>query len=315
MLQVLQAAFGRWPKTDISVAAIDHLQWKRESDPEAEAYHCVAELEGRIVGVQLYIVQDVTVRGDVLRIAQGADFCVHPDYRGRGVRRAMYEHSFTTVEVGTPLILTIDSDHPAMRHINYVEPRKRVTFANKIHVLECDDAPMPGGLSNSGMRIRRVSEFDERTDAFCVEASGVFDLIVRRSQTYLNWRYADERAGTFLIYVADEGSNLIGYAVAGTAQGRACIADVLVLPGRSDVAAALLQRTVRDFRENGIGKVACWTMTHHPYQLALSTAGFNTKRRSLALLTRPRGDRPNSVTFADDPRAIVHIMAGDTDLV
>jgi ribosomal protein S18 acetylase RimI-like enzyme len=294
---------------------MEHLRWKRSSHPDAGRYQCVAELGGRIVGVQLYFVQDVKVGDEILQVAPGTDFCVHPDFQRRGVRRAMYDHSFSTVEVGTALILTHDSDHPAMVRVEETGPLPRTAIANKIMVLEARTAASQRPQDSGHVRVDEVNAFDAGTDAFCVAASEPFQLIVMRSQRYLNWRYADKRAGMFTIYVAEERDALAGYVVASVSRGRGYIADLLVSPGRLDVAEALLRRALAGFARDGIGAAECWSMVHHAYLPAVLAAGFESKRRTRFLWTRPRGGRPERVTFARDPKARVHFLAGDTDLV
>lgn len=312
---LLEAAFGGWPKVDTDVAPVDHLRWKRLSHQDAANYHCVAEFGGRIVGAQLYFVQDIKVGPRILRSANGVDICVHPEYQRRGVRTAMMNFSRTTVERETPFLLTVDSGHPAMLHLVDKMGIETNYLANKLYVLECDVTSSRSDARDTPMRVRRVDAFDERTDDFCAEASEPFQLIVVRDRRYLNWRYADKRAGKFAIYLAEEADHLIGYVTASVSQGKGCIADLLVLAERVDAAEALLNRALSDFAGSSIRTAQSWSLMHHPYQAALSGAGFSAKRRTLALRTRPRAGRSNAVGFSGDPNALIHIMAGDSDLV
>jgi GNAT superfamily N-acetyltransferase len=314
IVALLEAAFERWPSFDTGVAPIDHLRWKRLSHPEAAEYNMVAELDGKIVGTMMYMVQDVKVGDCVLRSANGIDICVHPDYQGQGIRRAMVNFAWQGVEVKTPFLLMFLSEHPAMNHSTLKLGVERTSLANKVHAFECD-VPASVVPAAPGVPIRRVDTFDGRTDAFCAQASAPFQLIVARSRRYLNWRYADPRAGGFAIYVAEEGERLIGYAAARIGADKGYIADVLALPGRLDAVEALLSATLAGFAERSVSTIECWSPMHHAYRPVLDELGFTNMRRTIPVRTRARGRNPDPVTFADDPRAAIHIMAGDSDLV
>ena len=43
----------------------------------------------------------------------------------------------------------------------------------------------------------------------------------------------------------------------------------------------------------------------------LSEAGFSEKKRTWVIRAGPRGQRPDTVYFRDDPRALVHLTSGD----
>jgi hypothetical protein len=54
ILEVIQAAFPRWPSFELAAPAIDHLRWKLgPAGEEAIADHIVIELDGRVVAVRL----------------------------------------------------------------------------------------------------------------------------------------------------------------------------------------------------------------------------------------------------------------------
>lgn len=310
IIDVLQAAFGRWPKFDDGVPALDHLRWKRECDPEGLEYNCVAEKDGQIVGAQFYWIQRLKVGEGVVRSAQGHDFCVHPDFQGLGIRTGMKKLAYETVELTTEFSLSVDGDHPAMVHMVQKADDGRHSMANKVHVLQCDIGSRPPETAANG-RVRRVDQFDERADEMCAEAERAFDLMFLRGQKSLNWRYADPRAGKYTILAAEEGGHLHGYAVTRATAGRGYIADLLVRPGRIDALRALLRNAMGVFAEAAVPTAEVWSPVHHPYQTVLSEAGFNEKKRTWVIRARPRGQHADIVYFRDDPRALVHLTSGD----
>lgn len=310
IVRVLQAAFGRWPKFDDGIPAIDHLRWKRECDPEGLEYNCVAEKDGRIVGAQFFWIQRLKVGEGVLRSAQGHDFCVHPDFQGLGIRTGMKKLAYETVELTTEFSLSVDGDHPAMVHMVEKTNDQRFELANKVHVLQCDVASR-AREANADVRARRVERFDGRADEMCAEAASAFELVYLHGQESLNWRYADPRAGAYSIYIAEEGDQLLGYAVTRASQGRGYIADLLALPDRHDAIVALLRKTLDSFASGGVTTAQVWSLVHHPYRTALSEAGFSEKKRTWVIRARPRGLHADTVYFRDDPRALVHLTSGD----
>src|SRR3546814_384679 len=125
--------------------------------------------------------------------------------------------------------------------------------------------------SQSAFEVRSLDRFDERIDTFCIEAATAFDLIQARDQGYLNWRYADDRAGQFTIRIAeDAGGRLLGYLVLRTGRATTDLADLLALPGRTDVAQALVRDAVGLSRATGASAVRSWTMRGHPYEALLA---------------------------------------------
>jgi predicted N-acetyltransferase YhbS len=314
IVQVLQAAFGRWPKFDDGISAIEHLRWKRECDPEGLEYNCVAEKDGRIVGTQFFWIQRLKVGEGTLRSAQGHDFCVHPDYQGLGIRTGMKKFAYGTLELRTEFSLSVDGDHPAMVHMVEKADQGRHFMANKVHVLRAQ-VKTTGRDAGGPICVRRVDRFDERVDEMSAEAASEFQMILQRTQHSLNWRYADPRAGRYTILIAEEGERLIGYAATRTWQSRGYVAEVLTLPGRGDALEALLRGAMGAFAEAAATDVEIWTPVHHPYNAVLSDAGFNEKRRTWQIRARPRGAHDDPVYFRDDPKALVHLTSGDCGVV
>lgn len=167
----------------------------------------------------------------------------------------------------------------------------------------------------AGWTIRRVDQFDERFARFWEEASAPFAFILERTQAYLNWRYADPRAGSFTILIAEADERILGYTVLQCSYGRGYIADLLALPSQPDVAESLVRSALARFREAAVSSVECWSPRHHPYRQGLRRAGFLCKRRDISLRAQPELRTPERLELLDDPLAAVHVAIGDTDMV
>ena len=162
--------------------------------------------------------------------------------------------------------------------------------------------------------IRTSGAFDARTDAFCAKASEAFDLIQYRDRLYLNWRYLDPRGGPFVVRVAEEDGELLGYAAISMAGHQAKLADVLTLPGRDDVARTLVSDAVQQARAAGKSSIRAWLPSHHPVMPALREHAF-FPARSAGTLTYDDETPDHALAFLEDPRASVHYMLGDTDAI
>jgi len=166
----------------------------------------------------------------------------------------------------------------------------------------------------SDWRLERTSRFDTRFDVFADEASTAFDFIGSRRADYLNWRYADRRAGNFVITLAETPDRILGYSVLSACRGRALVADLLTLPGRADVADSLIADSIRSARAVGAAAIECRLPKHHPYRPLLRRAGFFRTTKAASFFEAV-GVPEDAIAFLDDPGASVHLTLGDSDTV
>lgn len=148
-----------------------------------------------------------------------------------------------------------------------------------------------------------------------VEAAAPFWLIVERTPEYLNWRFADARAGAFAIRLAESDGHILGYLVLRMSGGRGHIADLLVLPGRDDVVASLVRDALGQFQSSGVSSVECWATRNHPYREALGQHGFDEKRRTIQFYCQPMRVADEVVEPFGGRDLVMHLVSGDTDLV
>jgi GNAT superfamily N-acetyltransferase len=308
---LLRAAFGRWPPATIAVEPSDHLAWKLSS-PGAEGTHVVVEAQGEIIGCRFTLARRMMLCGVERSARFGADNAVHPDWQGRGVMTRMREFGWQQLAQHFDLNSGVtDNDVVLKQDLR----EKRRLFANRIEVLERDALDVPAASAVAGVTVREAAAFDDRIDDFSHEASQPFDIIVVRSREYMNWRYADHRAGRFTIVFAEHDAQLLGYAVLSAFGERGNIADLLVRPERPDILEALLQHCVTRLAASGALRVQVWNPAHHPYRGSLLRNGFTAKRTMQVTLGAYRPDLEDALDVLDDPRAAVHFMGGDTDIV
>ena len=314
-LALLTAAFDGWPKVEIAVDPIEHLRWKLDSADDAHRYHAVAEAGTRIVGLRGFFVQRVKLRGRVVRARQSLDEAVHPEFQRRGVMEGIRRFCDPQLDFH----FGVRSGHPAIRKMNVTLGEGKHTFGTKVEALVRHlgrpEAGKSGPAGDAACTIAEASSFDGRVDELFEEASKPFQFIVVRDRNYLNWRYADPRAGIFTILLAEEHEHLAGYAVISVSRGRGHIADLLAMPGRTDIIQALIEYGMSRFQRGGLSAVECWMPRGHPYQAVLAGLGFVEKRRTLVFNYKPLRLAEEDLEFLRERAVSIHLTSGDTDLV
>ena len=349
MLELLLRAFRRWPEFEIPVPALEHLRWKLRSDPIAARHQWVTEIDQRIAAMALRIFPRVRVRGRDYLARHDVDAAVDPDYQGRGLYRAILDHVFASPRDREFSLTFWFSTNPKTRRLGRAEDGE--PFGNPIQVLQKPyDAraivarrqERYGGRLPAPLAVLRIElekavnrlahppylrrprwkgsihtleRFDDRIGEFFDEAARVFDFIVVRSRDYLNWRYCDPAAGRFTVRAAEQQGRLLGYLVLKVAEGEGSIADLLALPGRSDVVRSLLEDALHHFRGASVELVTCWMVSRHPFNGILRRYGFFDSRRSVGCRYRTLSLDRSELELLEDPRARIHLTHGDSDWV
>ena len=310
ILELLTAVYGHWPSVDIDVEPVSHLRWKLASDPSVMQYHCLRVAGERAVGLEIMILQQYKIRDRTARAFLVTDLAVHPDYRGQGIMRDLWVIDKPEYIDAVDLVASISGNRTVKRHHRRQE--SNLYLADAIEVLECS---LPAGApAADAFEIRSVPVFDDRVDGLWHRASQQFSLAVIRSKNYLNWRYADPRAGRFTIRFAEDRGDLLGYSVLRRSGGRAYIADLLTLPHTDDVVQALVVDALSRFGEQSESAVRCWLPRHHDYLQVFLSCGFRPTRQVQGFSVVPMGN--DYLEFlSTEEQAPVHISIGDTDLV
>jgi GNAT superfamily N-acetyltransferase len=308
-------------------------------------------VDGKLIAFIGAWTRPALLKGQPVTIADGSDICVHPDYQGRGVMGAL----ISSGEEGrrSDACYIEGSSHPAVIRGRAAVPEARGEFGDRIErfvapltlrsaagTFRLQPGRSPRKLARSAGRIlawlwrrgrrtavgapdisvREVEAFDERTDVLWHEASRQFDFVMVRDQAYLSWRYADKRAGDFTILHAEDekGARLLGYAVYCTDRtgARGYVADLLVVPDRLDVAAALTRDALARLRRAGAEDAELWLPERHPYRAVLEDAGFVLRRRKEVTAYRVTSARfETQLACLSEPDVALHFTLGDMDRV
>lgn len=115
-----------------------------------------------------------------------------------------------------------------------------------------------GGAFGGELETVQLERFDESFDEFFEKVAATIPCLPEKDAAFLNWRYvASTTAPVTILGVRGEDGGLLGYAVlkvamSGPDKGKdSGILDLTTLPGRYDVARALLREIVRSLRKAG----------------------------------------------------------------
>src|ERR671916_1021674 len=109
-----------------------------------------------------------------------------------------------------------------------------------------------GNAFAGGPKVEPAQRFDESFDAFFEKVAAGVSCVVEKDAAFLSWRYGSgSPQWPSTILTVREAEGLAGYAVVSTVSGGqdGYVLDLVSLPGRRDVARALLRESVGLLRE------------------------------------------------------------------
>jgi GNAT superfamily N-acetyltransferase len=337
-------SFGGWPQSSLRhVPAIDHLSWKM-ADPHTDLALFGGRLDGRLVHAATLRAANLRLRGEKVRQVRFVDTSVDPEFRGRGLAGAamghLREHHLLprALRIGEP-------QHGAIRgwyggrnrplgnrvflHARILDAGRCLSHLGSV----VDSVPARllsrvalrlaslwgrlralGGRSSAGFDIEDAAHFDSGVEPLLEEAVADFDLLHERNAAYLDWRYCDRRGGDFSVRAVRQGGRWLGYAVTCVRGDLGYLADILLQPGRPELADALVRDSVDRLERAGVAGVACWLPKRHPYRSSLKRQGLLAVR-DVGISYRSEDWPAEKLRFLEALDVRVHYTIGDTDLV
>lgn len=346
---MLVEVFGQWPSFDLDCKSVEYWRWRYLSKPGNEGHLSVAEAGGRIIGCLHHTPMDMKISDAVYSGMLSGDFAVLEPFRGerltarfskkeRALRKKTGE-MFSFFE--TPNVRVIRRynrlAHILPFHSRHLIRIRRISehLARKRHPWRRIKAPAYKLVQNaqrfmlrsrrSGAepetRISEIRTFDERFDAFWEKIARHYGLIVKRDRDYLCWRYGDSRGGSFSVFCAEDDEGVVGYVVLRINSMApdypvGFVMDLLCLPGRPEVAASLLQKSLSYFDDREVNAVNCLVPRGHPYFKLYRAHGFvdTMERNSVFLnLTGPLEEQMAAVARLPTDRTFY--AYGDIDTI
>jgi GNAT superfamily N-acetyltransferase len=218
VLDLLQAAFGAWPRDINGVSASEFFRWKHLDAPFGRSGLVVAEADGLIVGFVAYMPWRFKARGRPVLSLRGTDLAVHPAYRRRGVSVALRLESNVSSEFSFIWSNPNIQSQPGQRKLG----RRPVRVLAQFVQLRRQIARTAGRVYARRLRTRRDLSVEAAPAATVIDDDLLAPLIDHIGQAgdrlatdktidYLRWRY-----GRFADYHAvriDREGTLAGVAI------------------------------------------------------------------------------------------------------
>ena len=322
IVHLLDLVFDGWPKLDLISSPLEHWRWKYIDNPQKSRSVRVALSNNRIIGCAGNIILKIKIGDTALNCAQGVDFAVNPDFRGRGAITKMgelFDELITRHNVAVnygiesnPILIARDlrRGHPHFphtianlvrikdieAHLNAIPVQKawlmkygfRVTkYVNKI--MNIINRPISRG---EGLPVHEITHFDNQIEEFWKKVSSNYRFIIERNPEYLNWRYCDPRAGGFVVRQVRENEEILGYSVLKINRYLVdypvgFIVDLLAIPDRLDVADKLVEDAIGYFDDRDVNIINYLVVKNHPYESVVRSRGFLDSRIKFHLFYVP----------------------------
>ena len=198
MLELLGAAFGRWPRGIRGVGGSEFFNWKHMESPYGPSSLLVAEAGGSLVGFLAYMRWRFRAGGRTFETMRGVDFALHPDRRRRGASSALTRAAIAHFPDGLAFVwgnpnaqgtpVSVRSGwHDLGAVPRFIRPRARLLAALG-RSAEADGAsPAAPVAATSAADLLRDGDFVSHLLGKIREPED--RLVTERSLDYLRWRY------------------------------------------------------------------------------------------------------------------------------
>ena len=257
---LFQSSFGR----DM---AEGYLAWRYVDNPASDLLACVAR-DGDVVVANYSASPCVMTTGDdEIRSALSMTTMTHPDYQGRGLFTTLAEALYGRMaEAGYGMVWGFPN---AISHRPFVE-RLGWFDIYEVPAMQLDIAAARDRAMRPSSSVRYDDEFKleyERNPSL----SNM--LHVRKSASYLRWRYAANPLHEYRCLALEEEGCARSYAVV-KAYGDSSL-DLVDFQARdAEDGAVLLSSVVRHAREGGLDRVHTWAPRHHMMHGLCERLGF-----------------------------------------
>ncbi len=264
---------------------LDNWYWKYAgNNPAGRAIIYVMENEHKIIVHFAVVPYRLRVFGEDVLGSHSIGSMVLPSYQGKGLIKFVADRLFVEVSqrniifsYGFPNLLAHDLHKKLMGYsdVMAISTWEKQTNAN--------DQPIRK-IGTSRFEFLAIQKFDKSVDALWDQVKDEHKIAVIRDAAYLNWRYLERPDQKYYAFGLYEADTLTGYVILKLYQDAAVlkghIIDIMSLPGRDDIALALLEGSEGFFVEHQTNIQSAWIVGSRLYHDLLSQKGF--------VLLRPR---------------------------
>lgn len=274
--------------------------WKHRENPFGAAPVWIALDGDRVVAVRPFLAWEFKQQGRVIRAVRAVDTATHPDYRGRGLFRALTEQALDDLEAGGfAFVFNTPNDlsRPGYLKMGWQTVGRlsaRARFRSPGSLVRAAQARVPASLesarSNSRVGISASEVFRDpsaigRLLAGDRRGSGLF---THRTAPFLSWRYGSDPIGYRAMLSEsgiDGGVVFFRHRQRGVAV-EASVCDIAVPGGDQRSAATLLGQLARAGLADYAVRLGSDGCGHHGY-LRLPRQGPTLVWRSICEAEMP----------------------------
>lgn len=344
IVDILIRGFGGWPKIDISCTPIDFWLWKYIDNPTGHVNLHVVMDGDRVICCDHGQPRRIKV-GEKVRLGScRGDLTVDREYRGRGVWVYSNEYAtYTEIRDGFDFVYYLTGNETVVRRMSKIRPQFPHRLINWVLLRDVEKhlKHMPveqewlrkagftalktlnnvmkkTGKNRLDIEINRIHSFGDDIEVFWEEVSPDFSFILERRKDYLNWRYADPRAGEHIIFAAYGEAKTLGYIVLRINRyieeyPVGFIVDILTRTRETEIAEKLIGAAVDYFEEREINLVNCLMVKGSLYEKALRENGFLDSRLNIHMFYHPHGVEGEMKALSHTRADRVHFTWGDHD--
>jgi GNAT superfamily N-acetyltransferase len=284
--------------------------WRYKENPAGMGKIMVADDGGEIVGHGALIPVMMKIGKEIVTAYVSGDSVTHPGYRRQGIfevldskKRAEAERDGNYVAYRFPNKLAYPGAiklgwSDVCRLKTFVKPLNlenalKSYFKNQflqrffavignliIHLLYRTKKPP----IMAGLRVNRISSFDNRINELWRKVSNDHDIMVVRNKEYLNWKYFRMPDSDFVIYGAEKEEQIDGYIILkctrqpqGFSMGHIC--ELIAPLGEAKVIHCLISKAIEYFKEEKIDLIFYEMKAEKTYYKILRNCGFISSRR------------------------------------
>lgn len=279
--------------------------WKHQANPFGPSPALVAEHDGRLVGLRMFLRWQFTARGRVVHAVRAVDTATHPDHQGQGIFRALTLQALDTVVADADLVFNTPNTNslPGYLKMGWQEVARvpiairlvrPIRFAHRVRSVT-SSAPgataesSPCSLPPASAAFDDVSALSTLIDTVAAQADQS-RLATRLDVAYLRWRYADAPGLDYRVVTTQRAGRLTGMAFARPRRRGALteltLSELLVDTSDARAAGRLLRAVAA---QSGCDHVATHLAPGTPLAAAGLRAGYLTAPRSgMTLIANPR---------------------------
>ena len=298
IVALLVSSFPFWEKLS---DPLGYWRWKYMQNTQ-ETSVIVSTVGGRFAGVGHCIRMMVKLGGRVLTGYFDDDYATYPEYRKKGVYKAITNHIDAVKKGGeadfcywittNPVVLTKAQIHEQVGFPTPFSDLVKIRDVDEfIEKLSIEDAiafrasydsrqkqPPMSFDSDDHIEFVDLPSFDGRFDGFWGDAAGGYDYFFLRGRDYMNWRFAANPRRNYGIKAAVSGGEVVGYVVLELddyeGYNVGAIYDLLPASGHGDAVVPLFKEVLRHFDALGVNCVSLTTMQGGAYHRIASSLGF-----------------------------------------